>query len=87
MSIKYYSNKSEWKKYKKEANTKGESTIHDDFIDKSGNPTNGVSGRLTFGKIPEPDNTIFLRTKELKSKIKNRTISHDEVVEWLDLTT
>ena len=39
---------------KQRANTIGESTIHDDFIDINGNPTDGTSGKLTFDIKPDP---------------------------------
>lgn len=83
MIIKYYSNKIEWKKLKKEANDRGESTIHDDFLDVNNNPTNGQSGKLTFEIIPDVIDTKFIRRKELTKKLNDNTINFEEIKEYL----
>jgi len=60
---------------------KGMIKQHHDFVDKEGNPTDGTSGRLTFistQSIGEP-----LAEDPLLAKLKNNTITFDEVKELL----
>ena len=85
MRIEYYSNKEESIKLKKEANAKGESTIHDDFIDSNESLTDGKSGKLTFVVIPKPDNTKFIRRKKLQKKLNDNSITFEELKEYLRL--
>jgi len=85
LTIKYYNSKTKWKKLKKEAIQRGESTIHDDFIDVNGITTDGTSGRLTFDIIPSTLDTELIRKKELNKKLKDDTITFDELKEYLRL--
>ena len=85
MTVVYYKSKQEWIKAKKTANAKGESTIHDDFVDKDGKSTDGKSGRLTFAVKPAGDQTKFLRKKQLTKKLKDDSITFDELKEYLRL--
>ncbi len=73
MTIEFYVSKTNRDILKNMANLRGESTIHDDFINSMGNPTNGNTGRLTFGVKPNapPPTTDELRVRELVLKIEN----------------
>ena len=48
MRIEFYNSLANRTALLNSAHTLGESTIHDDFIDINGNPTDGKSGRLTL---------------------------------------
>ena len=82
MRIIYYKNKVEWKNRKSLLKSK-ESFIHDDFIDKNGNATNGNSGRLTIDIIPDVINPKIKRKKELRKKLKDDSITFNELKEML----
>ena len=70
--IEFYVSKTNRDILKNMANTIGESTIHDDFIDIVGNPTKGNTGRLTFGIKPDPIITPDqITVRALVAKIEN----------------
>ena len=81
--IKYYSNSEEKFQLKKEANLRGETNIHCDYVDKNKKATDGNSGRLTFKKIVSVITEKQKRKFELEKKLDSRNISHDELVELL----
>lgn len=54
MTIKYYNTLAEKRQLKIDAYSRKESTIHDDFIDKQNNLTDGSMGKLTFDIKPDP---------------------------------
>jgi len=69
------------------AETNGETTIHDEFLDSNNNPTDGSSGKLTFDIVtPTPMTPEFIRTKQLTVKIKAETATPTEIREYLKLT-
>ena len=82
MRIEYYSSLDDKKHLKNLANQLGESTIHDDFIDRDGNPTDGISGRFTFGVKPDPEPRKILTNNQLNHKLKDRTL---DLLELQDL--
>jgi len=67
MTISYYKNKAELQLLKEEALSKGKSTLHIDFVDIDGTPTDGNSGRyesiIRVNPIPTADE---IKVKELK---------------------
>lgn len=85
MRIVYYGSPEEKKKLKLAANKLGESTIHDDFLDKNGKATNGNSGKLTFKILSSTPNPKFIRMKALRKKLKNDTMTFTELKEYLRL--
>ncbi len=85
MTVKYYSSLEEKKQLKKNAHARGESTIHDDFIDKNNNSTDGKSGRLTFEVKPDHIPTVDeIKIKELKEKAKSKTLTKEEQLEIIE---
>lgn len=86
MTVKYYKNKEERKTLIKAQHKLGKALIHDDFIDKDSNATDGLKGKLTFDIIPETTTNDHTRIKELRIKIKNDTMSLNDIKEWLKLT-
>jgi len=57
--IRFYDNPQQLRQLKLDGKSRGESTIHLDFVDRQGNRTNGKSGRLTTEiKPPGPDRVI-----------------------------
>ncbi len=86
MTIVFYNSKAERGQLIAAANQANESTIHDDFIDSNGNPTNGQSGRLTFGVLVSPPNPNFIRLEELRQKLRDNTLnSLPEIIEYTQL--
>jgi len=82
MRVVYYKNKDEWKNKPTKLKAK-ESFIHDDFIDKDGNATDGNSGRLTVDILPKIIDSVFIRQKELRKKLNDDSITFDELKEML----
>jgi len=82
MRVIYYKNKDEWKNRASKLKAK-ESFIHDDFIDKNGNATDGNSGRLTIDIIPNVKDPKLVRRKELRKKLNDNSINFDELKEML----
>ena len=71
-SVQFYNTPSQRNALKQSANNIGESTIHDDFVDSNGNPTDGNSGRLTFDVIiPTPLTADQITVRALVDKINN----------------
>ncbi len=85
MRIKYYNSKDERKTILDDANSLGESIIHDDFLDKDGNATDGTKGKLTLDVVASVPNPDFVRLKELNQKLDDDTITFDELKELLRL--
>lgn len=84
MTIEFYNSRQERGILISQAEQRGESLIHDDFVDRDDNPTDGRSGRLEFAIVPDPDVTDFNRIKELREKLRTRGISQPELLELLD---
>ena len=82
MRVIYYKNKDEWKNRASKLKAK-ESFIHDDFIDKNGNATDGNSGRLTIDIIPNVKDPKLVRRKELRKKLNDNSINFDKLKEML----
>ena len=80
--IIYYKNKDEWKNRATKLKAK-ETFIHDDFIDKDGNATDGNSGRLTIDIIPYERDPLFVRRQELRKKLNDDSITFNELKEML----
>lgn len=61
--------------------------IHDDFISSDGKTTDGNSGKLTFDIVPEntEQKQKMLLQKQLTDKLKNNTITFEELKELLRL--
>ena len=87
MTVEFYVSKTNRDILKNMAVLRGESVLHDDFINSLGMPTNGNTGRLTFGIIPNPrQSRDEIRVKELVIKLNNDTITDRELHEFLSLT-
>jgi len=82
MRVIYYKNKVEWKKRASKLKAK-ESFIHDDFIDKDGNVTDGNSGRLTIDVISNVIDPKSVRQNELRKKLNDNSINFEELKEML----
>ena len=83
MIIKFYKSISEKKSLIESQHNLGKSVIHDDFIDINDNSTDRFSGKLTFELIAQPDNTKHDRIKLLNSRLKNNSITFEELKELL----
>ncbi len=83
MRIVYYNSKKERITELKKANEKGESAIHDDFLDVNGKVTDGNSGKLTFDILDNTPDPKFLRMKELRKKLQDDSITFKELKEYL----
>ena len=87
MKIKYYNSLDERKIILDEANSLGESMIHDDFLDSDDKPTDGTKGKLSLDIISNVIDPKFIREKELIEKLKNDTMTFSELKEYLRLGT
>jgi len=87
MTIEFYSSPAERITLKTAAILRRESTIHDDFIDINGDPTDGNSGRLEFGIISKPLPDLDRdRVIELFEKFEtDGTLSLTELIEFVKL--
>ena len=86
MRIMFYSDLRQKNTLLDDATPLGESMIHDDYVDISGNPTDGKSGRLTFDVVPNPTKTTDeLRIRALFTKIESGIMTQDEIIEVLKL--
>ena len=84
MTVNYYSDLRQRDDLITTANLGGESMIHDDFVDINGNPTDGKSGRLTFGvKVTPTPTTDQLRIRALFEKIESGNMTQSEIIETL----
>jgi len=84
LTIEFYDSRQERGILISQAEQRDESLLHDDFVNINNNPTDGRSGRLEFGIVPNPDVTEFNRTKLLRQKLKDGIISQPELLELLD---
>lgn len=83
MRIVYYNSLTQRKQLLDAATKLGETSSHDDFVNSSGKNTDGTKGRLTFEVYPELDQTKFKRMKLLGDKLKDNSITFEEVKEYL----
>ena len=84
--IQFYRDLTQRKTLIDAAQLNGDSMIHDDFIDTNGNPTDGTSGRLEFGTVPnEIPTTDQTRLRALFVKVESGTMTQDEIIEVLKL--
>ena len=83
--IIYYNSPEQKKEAVLAANLRGESEIHCDFIDESGNPTDGKSGRLTLDKIPDAKPRKIKGLNELNKRLKDKTLEHIDLLDLLEI--
>lgn len=82
MRIIYYKDKID-RKQKLDNLKPKESMIHDDFLDKDNNPTDGNSGKLTIDIRTDVIDSKFFRMKELRNKLKDDSITFEELKEMM----
>jgi len=82
--IKYYNDLNHRKQLILDGRSRGESVIHDDFIDKQGRSTDGKAGRLTLEIIPDPAERVIKSLDELNLLLFKKEIKY---IELLDLLT
>lgn len=80
---KYYDNKVERISLIKEQNRQGLSLIHDNFINKQGNRTDGKSGQLIFGTPKEEPERIIKTKEELNQLLFDKRITYLELLDLL----
>ena len=85
MKVIYYNSLQQKKEAKIAANLRGESTIHDDFINISMQVTDGTTGRLTFGKIPDAKPRVRLGLNELNKGLKDKTLQYIDLLDLLEI--
>ena len=81
----YYSDMVQKQKIIRREEGKGRTVIHDDFVDRDNNPTDGKSGRLVFDifvKTTDPDRT---RLRQLKLQISAESMTVAEMIEYLKI--
>jgi len=79
-TVVFYRSRQQKRDATNQARLRGESTIHDDFLDRGGNQTDGSRGRLTFDIIPDVVKTpreILLEL--LLVKLENNTITFEQL--------
>ena len=85
MRVIYYNSLQQKKEAKIAANLRGESTIHDDFINISMQKTDGTTGRLTFAVKPNPKPRVRLGLNELNKGLKDKTLEYIDLLDLLEI--
>ena len=85
MRIIYYNSLQQKKEAKIAANLRGESTIHDDFINISMQRTDGTTGRLTFAVKPNPKPRKIKGLNELNQGLKDKSLGLMELQDLLEI--
>ena len=85
MRVIYYNSLQQKKEAKIAANLRGESMIHDDFINISMQRTDGTTGRLTFGKIPDSKPRKIKGLNELNQLLKNKRLDYIDLLDLLEI--
>ena len=85
MRVIYYNSLQQKKEAKIAAHARGESTIHDDFINLSMQPTDGTTGRLTFDKKPNPKPRKILGLNEINKRLKDKTLDYTDLLDLLEI--
>jgi len=85
MRVIYYNSLQQKKDAKIAANLRGESTLHDDFINISMQVTDGTTGRLTFDKKADPKPRKRLGLNELNQRLKDRNLEYIELLDLLEI--
>ena len=85
MRVIYYNSLQQKKEAKIAANLRGESTIHDDFINISMQRTDGTTGRLTFAVKPKAKPRKILGLNELNKRLKDKTLEHIDLLDLLEI--
>jgi len=88
MRSDYYADASERQSYMAAATAANEILMHDDFVDASGNATDGTSGKLSFETYSKPslsgDAAVRAARKiVLEGKLDDDSITFDELKELL----
>ena len=88
MRVDFYSNATERQNYINAAVADGEIMVHDDFVDASGNATDGTSGKLSFETYEKPtlsgDAAVRAARKiELEAKLDDDSMTFAELKELL----
>ena len=85
MRVIYYNSLQQKKEAKIAANLRGESTIHDDFINISMQRTNGTTGRLKVAKKPDPKPRKIKGLNELNKGLKDKTLEYMDLLDLLEI--
>ena len=85
MRVIYYNSLQQKKEAKKAANLRGESTIHDDFINISMQRTDGTTGRLTFDKKPNAKPRKIKGLNELNRGLKDKSLDYIDLLDLLEI--
>ncbi len=85
MRVTYYNSLQQKKDEKISANLRGESTIHDDFVNISMVRTDGTTGRLTFDVKPNPKPRAKKGLNELNQLLKDRDLQYVDLLDLLEI--
>ena len=85
MRVNYYNSLLQKADLTRAAHLRGESTIHDDFINISMQATDGTSGRLTFDKKFNPKPRKIKGLNELNQLLKDKKLSLEELQDLLEI--
>jgi len=85
MRVNYYNSLEQKAEMKRSANLRGESTIHDDFINISMQKTDGTTGRLTFAKKPNPEPRKIKGLNELNQLLKDKNLEYIDLLDLLEI--
>jgi len=83
MRTEFYHSPQQKQQKKNDARSRGESTIHDDFIDRQGNQTRGDIGRLTFDVKPDPPPRTIKTHDELLLAFYKKEIKYLDLLDLL----
>ncbi len=85
MRVTYYNSLEQKQEIKKAAHARGESVIHDDFINISFQRTDGTTGRLTTDKKSNPKPRKEKNLNELNKLLKDKEIEYFDLLDLLVL--
>lgn len=83
MRVEFYDSEIEKRQLKIDAHSRGESTIHIDFIDRQGKQTDGTQGRLTFDIKVDPPERVIKENDELLLLLFKKEIDYIDLLDLL----
>jgi len=83
MRVIFYNSLEQKRDAKLAAILRGETTIHDDFVNISNQPTDGTNGRLTFDRKPNPTPRRIKGLNELNQLLKDKKIEYEDLLDLI----
>jgi len=85
MRVTYYNSHQQRDEAKRSAHARGETMIHDDFVNISMQNTDGRTGKLTFGIPPNSPPRSIKGLNELNQLLKDKEIEYEDLLDLLTI--